>query len=79
MTGQIQKYNVLRGFGFVLQDFRTRLFFHINDWKGDVAPVIGMRVSYDVIPPSKPNDLRMLPQAVHIVPLEGSDAPKAGA
>ena len=77
MTGQVQKYNELRGFGFILQDFRTRLFFHINDSKSEVAPVIGMRVSYDVIPPSKTNDPRMLPQAINILPLE-SDS-QAGA
>jgi cold shock CspA family protein len=71
MVGQVQKFNTLRGFGFIVQDFRTRLFFHVKEWKGDVAPSVGMSVSYEVAPANK---VGQLPQATNIVPnaLEGA-------
>jgi hypothetical protein len=78
--GQVQKYIVLRGFGFILQDFRTRLFFHINDWKGQIGPEVGMYVHYDVEPPEDPNNKRLLAHAVNIMPIgtpEGA-TPKTG-
>jgi cold shock CspA family protein len=69
MVGQVQKVVMLRGFGFILQDFRTRLFFHIKEWKSDTPPAVGMVVSYEVAPPNKPG---RLPQAVGITVVESA-------
>jgi cold shock CspA family protein len=54
MKGTVQKYDDLKGFGFILQGFKTRLFFHIREWKSDRPPCIGMAVSFDAVAPSKP-------------------------
>jgi cold shock CspA family protein len=53
MTGKIQMYNEMRGFGFILQDFRTKIFFHVNKWESNTPPVVGMAVTYDEIPSGK--------------------------
>jgi cold shock CspA family protein len=53
MVGKIQKYDELRGFGFILQGFRKRIFFHVNHWVCDSPPQAGMAVSYDLIPANK--------------------------
>lgn len=68
MQGTVQKYDDLRGYGFILQGFKTRLFFHVRDWKSDVAPRVGVVVSYDVAPPNKPGQLN---QAVNVTPVDG--------
>ena len=67
MQGTVQKYNDLKGYGFILQGFKTRLFFHVREWKIETAPCIGMVVRFDVAPPNKPGQLN---QAVNIVPVE---------
>jgi cold shock CspA family protein len=67
MQGTVQKYDDLKGYGFILQGFKTRLFFHVREWKSDTPPLIGMLVSYDVAPPHKPGQYN---QAVNIAPVE---------
>ena len=67
MIGIVQKFSQLKGFGFLLQDFKTTRFFHVSSWNSDVAPKIGMKVSYDLAPSRKPG---MPEQAVNIVPVE---------
>jgi cold shock CspA family protein len=68
MFGKVQQYNELKGFGFLLQkdNFRERVYFHITSWVGDVAPKVGMRVSYDLAPSKK---VGMPPQAVNVTPI----------
>jgi len=65
MIGKVQKFSELKGYGFLLIDFRTRIFFHISGWKSSTAPQAGMAVTFDVAPSHKPD----LPnQAVNITP-----------
>jgi len=66
MEGKIQKFQVLKGYGFLLQDFRTRLFFHVNDWKSDIQPRVGMVVTFDLAAPNKPGQFN---RAVNVVPV----------
>ncbi len=67
MVGKIQVYNELKGFGFILQDFRNRMFFHVNQWKSDKPPVAGMMVTYDLIPSRKAGFQH---QAGNVTPIE---------
>ncbi len=53
MVGKIQKYDELRGYGFILRNFRDRIFFHLHQWQSDKPPVVGMVVTYDLIPAGK--------------------------
>jgi cold shock CspA family protein len=53
MVGKIQTYDELRGYGFILQNFRDRIFFHVNQWQSNTPPVAGMVVLYDLIPSRK--------------------------
>jgi cold shock CspA family protein len=64
MKGTVQKYDDLKGYGFVLQGFKTRLFFHVREWKSDTPPRIGMAVTFDV---AAPNKLGQLNQAVNVM------------
>jgi cold shock CspA family protein len=66
MEGKIQKFVLLKGYGFIIQGFKTRLFFHVNEWKSDITPSIGMVVSYEIAAPNKPGQLD---QAINIVPV----------
>jgi cold shock CspA family protein len=70
MQGKVQKYVELRGYGFILIDFKTRVFFHLRDWKSDVAPQVGMPVTFDISPSSNPAKYK-LNQAINVVPVEG--------
>lgn len=75
--GKVQKFSELKGFGFILLNFRTRLFFHVNSWQSDITPRVGMMVSFEVAAPNKPGQLD---QAVNIVPVDVQKASgKAGA
>ena len=71
VQGKVQRFSELKGFGFILQDFRTKLFFHVSAWQSNIAPRIGMMVSFDVAAPNKPGT-GQLNQAINIVPLESS-------
>jgi len=74
--GRVQKFDELRGFGFILQGFKTRFYFHVANWLNDtVAPKPGMAVLFELAPGKKAG---LADQAVNIVPL-GSEIPKAGA
>jgi cold shock CspA family protein len=69
MIGRVQKFSEMKGYGWLLLDFRTRIFFHITSWKSDTAPQVGMTVSFDTAPSRKPG----LPdQAVNIMPVESA-------
>lgn len=66
MFGKVQQYNELKGFGFILQGFRNRVFFHVTSWvSDDIAPKVGVRVSFDLAPSKK---VGMPPQAVNVTP-----------
>jgi len=69
VQGKVQKFSELKGFGFILQDFRTKLFFHVSAWQSHIAPRIGMMVTFEVAAPNKPGQLN---QAINIVPMESS-------
>jgi cold shock CspA family protein len=69
MQGRVQKYVELRGYGFILIDFKTRVFFHLKDWKSDVAPQVGMAVTFDISPSGNPQKYK-LNQAINVVPVE---------
>ena len=74
IQGKVQRFSELKGFGFILQDFRTKVFFHVSAWQSNIAPRIGMMVSFEVAAPNKPGQLN---QAVNITPLEsGVDGAK---
>jgi cold shock CspA family protein len=69
MVGKIQKFDELRGFGFIV-NFRTRTFFHINQWCSDIPPQTGMTVTFDIIPAKKAG---FTSQAANVVPtVEGA-------
>lgn len=69
--GRVQQFSVLKGFGFLIEGFKNRVFFHVRNWKSDIAPKIGMPVQFNLGPANKPE----LPdQAVNIIPL--SEAPQ---
>lgn len=76
MVGTIQKFEVLRGFGIILMDFRTRLFFHISEYRGTTEPNPGQQVEFDVRPPRKPGELN---QAVNIVPVLDASQKQGGS
>lgn len=65
MDGKIQKYNDLRGFGFILVNFRERYFFHVSEWKCSTPPRIGDAVKFDVAAPKKDGQH---PQANNVTP-----------
>ncbi len=73
MVGKIQKYDELRGFGFLLKNFRDRIFFHINQWQSDKPPVAGMMVTYDLIPSRKSGFQH---QAGNVTPVETGLTPE---
>jgi cold shock CspA family protein len=61
----VQKFSALRGFGFLIQGFRTRFFFHITEWQSDLEPKQGMSVCFETAPANKPG---MPDQAVRVRP-----------
>ncbi len=67
MVGKIQLFHELRGYGFLLKDFRTRIFFHITEWKSDMPPAAGMVVLYDLIPARRAG---FQTQAANVRPVE---------
>jgi cold shock CspA family protein len=67
MIGTVQKFSQLKGFGFLLQDFRTPRFFHVSSWHSDIPPKPGMKVSFELMPSRRPE---MPDQATNIVPVE---------
>jgi cold shock CspA family protein len=69
MQGRVQKYVELRGYGFILLDFKTRVFFHLRDWKSDLAPQVGMHVTFDLSPSSNPAKYK-LNQAINVAAVE---------
>jgi len=68
MIATIQSYHELKGFGWLLLDFRTRLFFHISQWQADFPPVEGMKVYYEV----GAGHVDGKTQAINIKPLDGA-------
>lgn len=66
MVGKVRQYNTLRGFGFILKNFREQVFFHVSEWKGDVAPKAGMQVNFDIIPSGKAGHTE---QAANVTPV----------
>lgn len=67
MVGKVQTYNEIRGFGFLLQDFRTKIFFHVHQWKSNTPPRVGMMVTFDVVPSGKAGFKN---QAANVRPIE---------
>jgi cold shock CspA family protein len=82
MHGKIQSYRELKGWGIILVDFKTRLFFHVNDYLGDKTPEPGMLVTFNVEPGRVNTELS---KAVNVAPVvaqaadrEGGSADQAG-
>jgi cold shock CspA family protein len=67
MVGNVQKFDMLRGYGFIMKGFRNKIFFHVTQWKSDIAPKIGMLVTYDLVPARKPGFEH---QAANVKPVE---------
>jgi cold shock CspA family protein len=66
MVAIVQKFSEIKGYGFLLESFRSNIYFHVSGWNSDIPPKIGMRVTYDKAPsfvPGKPD------MAVNIVPM----------
>jgi cold shock CspA family protein len=68
---RISVYQKENGWGFI-DNYRgedklapRRIFFHIHDWKGRIAPEVGMAVSFDFGPSRKPG---MDDVAINIAP-----------
>jgi cold shock CspA family protein len=53
MVGKVQTFYDTKGYGFLLEDFRTRIFFHVTQWRSSTPPQEGMLVTYDLIPSHK--------------------------
>jgi cold shock CspA family protein len=70
MTARVQQFYDLKGYGFLMKDFRTRIFFHVSAWKSAVPPQVGMTVTFDLAPSKKPG---MPEQAVNVTPLAGEE------
>lgn len=64
MKGIVQTYYTLRGYGFILINFRQRIYFHASHWIGQNAPEIGQEIYFDIAPGQPGRG----PQAVNVVP-----------
>ena len=70
MVAKVQQFNELKGYGWLLKDFRTRIWFHVRSWKSPNPPQPGMTVSYELAPSRKAG----LPdQAINVTPLAASE------
>jgi cold shock CspA family protein len=69
MQGTIQVYFPLKAYGFILLNFRDRIFFHLCNYKGYIEPVGGMLVNFDIAPPRRQGQRE---QAVNVIPIEAS-------
>jgi hypothetical protein len=69
MIARVQQFKVLKGYGWLLEGFRNRIWFHVSAWKSDIPPRIGMMVSFDTAPArdGKPD------QAINVTPLDGQE------
>ncbi len=67
MVGKVQKFFELKGYGFLLQDWRTQVFFHVSEWKSGIKPRSGMVVTYDLASANKKGKPDL---AVNIKPFE---------
>jgi cold shock CspA family protein len=65
MKGKVANYQELAGFGWLLVGFKEFHYFHIANWKGDAAPIIGQAVAFQVAPGRKP----WKTQAVNVTPI----------
>jgi len=70
MIAKIQQFKELKGYGFLLKDFRTRIFFHVSDWKSSVPPQQGMMVEFELGPARKPGKPDV---ALNVKPLAGEE------
>jgi cold shock CspA family protein len=66
MEGTVQSFNMLKGYGWILADWRTRIYFHVSQWKSDTKPVVGLLVEFDIAPPRKDGQHQ---QAMNITPV----------
>ena len=76
MQGTIQLYFPLKAYGFILINFRDRIFFHLCDYKGDVEPVGGMLVNYDVGPPKHAGQRNRAVNVTPITPISPTEGVK---
>lgn len=67
--GVVQRYLELKAYGFISIDFKTRVFFHLNDWNSDVAPAVGMPVTFEISPSSNPEKYKR-DRATNVTPVE---------
>jgi cold shock CspA family protein len=65
MRGQINRYNVDRGFGWIRVEDQIQLeFFHVSQWNGSRLPVAGQKVEFERGP-----DRSGRMQAVSVTPI----------
>ena len=76
MVGKIQKFDELKGYGLILQDFRNRIFFHVSQWKSNTPPQVGMVVLYELIPSRNSQVGRHPFQAGNVMPVETGLTPE---
>jgi cold shock CspA family protein len=69
MIGIVQQFNEIKGFGFLLKNFKTKVFFHVSAWNSDIPPQPKMKVTFDLTPSHKPG---MPDQATNVMPLESN-------
>jgi cold shock CspA family protein len=69
MFGTIQTYQEDRGYGFIKISFKERYFFHIENYRGETIPTVGMRVEFDLAPGHKPGQPN---QAIHVIPADAT-------
>lgn len=67
MFGTVQTYHEDRGYGFIKITFKERYFFHVQNYRGETAPTVGMLVEFDLAPGHKPGQPD---QAIHVIPAE---------
>jgi cold shock CspA family protein len=54
MKGKVKKYFSFRGYGFLeILDREEDIFFHVSNFPGNVLPIIGHNVEFDIIETQK--------------------------
>jgi cold shock CspA family protein len=73
MVSKVAQYDTKKGFGWidnVTKEYaHKRIFFHIHDWHGNVAPVAEMMVEFEFGPSRKPG---MSDVAVNVRPVRAA-------
>lgn len=77
MTGKIIKWDRERAFGFVMMDSGRGQFLHISNWESNVAPEVGMSVTFELENNTKSGKMQCV-NTYAVTAQAGTDALKAG-